>query len=61
LVGARPFGGSASDERKIKKGKKGADKTIDGIIIFLDATSPKKTKRAIVQVKSGKNISTLPN
>jgi site-specific DNA-methyltransferase (adenine-specific) len=35
------------------KGKKGADKGIDGIITFVDDTTG-KPKRIIVQVKSGK-------
>lgn len=53
LVNAYPVGGSSSqDERKIKKGKKGADQGVDGVISFLDATSA-RTKRVIVQVKSG--------
>ena len=49
LIQARPLGGDATS----KKGKKGADKGIDGIISFLDDNSG-KLKRALVQVKSGK-------
>jgi site-specific DNA-methyltransferase (adenine-specific) len=54
LVQARPFGG--------EKGKKGADRGIDGVITFKDASHPDKkdqqhTAEVIVQVKSGKNIS----
>lgn len=49
LVGARPYGGDAEG----KCGKKGADSGIDGIITFHD--DPRgKSKRVIVQVKSGK-------
>lgn len=49
LVRARPLGGEAGS----KKGKKGSDKGIDGLITFIDdATS--KPKRVLVQVKSGK-------
>ena len=49
LVGARPYGGDAEG----KRGKKGADSGIDGIITFHD--DPRgKSKRVIVQVKSGK-------
>lgn len=48
LVRARPAGGDATG----KKGKKGADQGIDGIINFID--DDKSTlKRVIVQVKSG--------
>jgi len=49
LVRARPIGGEAGS----KKGKKGADKGIDGVISFIDDASG-KPKRVIVQVKSGK-------
>jgi len=48
LIQARPYGASGSS----KKGKKGADRGIDGIINFIDDTS-KKVKRVIVQVKGG--------
>lgn len=49
LIQAQPVGGEPGS----KKGKKGKDKGIDGIIIFLD--DPKsKPKKLIVQVKSGK-------
>lgn len=49
LVQARPMGGDAGS----KKGKKGADQGIDGIVNFFDDASL-KVKRVIVQVKSGK-------
>jgi site-specific DNA-methyltransferase (adenine-specific) len=49
LVRARPVGGEAGS----KKGKKGADKGIDGVIAFIDEATA-KPKRVIVQVKSGK-------
>ena len=49
LIAARPYGGDAGS----KRGKKGADHGIDGIIAFQDdPRSP--AKRVIVQVKSGK-------
>jgi site-specific DNA-methyltransferase (adenine-specific) len=49
LIQAQPLGGEAGS----KKGKKGSDRGIDGIITFLD--DPKqKPKKLIVQVKSGK-------
>lgn len=49
LIRARPFG---SDQGN-KKGKKGADKGIDGVITFIDDNTG-KPKRIIIQVKSGK-------
>ena len=49
LLPARPYGGQADE----KKGKKGADKGIDGIMTFQD-TAGGAHKRIIVQVKSGK-------
>ena len=48
LVQARPLGGDAGS----KRGKKGADKGIDGIINFMDGAKG-ETQRVIVQVKSG--------
>lgn len=53
-IRAQPLGGQEGS----KKGKKGSDKGIDGVITFLDDTSG-KLKRAIVQVKSGKVSSAL--
>ncbi|MCY3864418.1 MAG: DNA methyltransferase [Chloroflexi bacterium] len=52
LVGAKPVGGQAGSRR----GKKGADKGIDGIINFFeqDDKGKPKPKKVIVQVKSGK-------
>ena len=52
LVRAKPVGGSAGS----RKGKKGADAGIDGIINFFDEDSKgkKKPQKVIVQVKSGK-------
>jgi site-specific DNA-methyltransferase (adenine-specific) len=49
LIEARPLGGDAGS----KKGKKGADQGIDGVISFIDDASG-KAKRILVQVKSGK-------
>jgi site-specific DNA-methyltransferase (adenine-specific) len=49
LIEARPLGGEAGS----KKGKKGSDKGIDGIIPFLDEAGG-KGKRVLVQVKGGK-------
>ena len=49
LIQARPLGGTSGS----KRGKKGADQGIDGLISFIDDAS-QKAKRAIVQVKSGK-------
>jgi site-specific DNA-methyltransferase (adenine-specific) len=48
LVRAKPLGGEAGS----KKGKKGADRGIDGVINFIDDNSG-KSKRVLVQVKSG--------
>jgi len=48
LVRARPVGGDMGS----KKGKKGSDQGIDGVINFIDDTGG-KPKRAVVQVKSG--------
>jgi len=52
LVGAKPVGGSSGS----RKGKKGADKGIDGIINFFDENSQgrKQPQKVVVQVKSGK-------
>ena len=51
LVRAKPLGGEAGS----KKGKKGKDKGIDGVINFEDIEDGKtKLKRLLVQVKSGK-------
>jgi site-specific DNA-methyltransferase (adenine-specific) len=49
LVKARPVNGDPEG----KKGKKGKDRGIDGVITFIDDASA-KAKRIIVQVKSGK-------
>lgn len=49
LIQARPQGGDADS----KKGKKGADKGIDGVISFIDDHT-NRPKRILVQVKSGK-------
>jgi site-specific DNA-methyltransferase (adenine-specific) len=48
LIQARPIGGEEGN----KKGKKGSDKGIDGVITFIDDRS-EKPKRVIIQVKSG--------
>ena len=59
LVGAKPVGGQAGS----RKGKKGADKGIDGIINFFegDAKGKPKARKVIVQVKSGKVGSPIIN
>ncbi|MCY4466947.1 MAG: DNA methyltransferase [Chloroflexi bacterium] len=51
LVGAKPVGGQAGS----RKGKKGADKGIDGVINFFEPSEKgrPKPKKVIVQVKSG--------
>ncbi|MDE2749648.1 MAG: DNA methyltransferase [Chloroflexota bacterium] len=51
LVGAKPVGGQAGSRR----GKKGSDKGIDGVINFFeqDDKGKSKPKKVIVQVKSG--------
>ena len=49
LVQARPLGATAGQ----KKGKKGADQGIDGVINFIDDKDG-TAKRVLVQVKSGK-------
>lgn len=51
LVRARPSGGQSGS----KRGKKGADRGIDGVITFID-DSTGNAKRILVQVKSG-NVS----
>ena len=48
LIRAKPLGGQEGS----KTGKKGSDKGIDGIITFID-NAYEKTKRVLVQVKSG--------
>ncbi len=48
LIEAQPLGGEAGS----KTGKKGADKGIDGQIVFIDDSSG-KPKKVLVQVKSG--------
>jgi site-specific DNA-methyltransferase (adenine-specific) len=48
LVQAKPLGGEPGS----KKGKKGADTGIDGVILFADDAGG-KAKRVLVQVKSG--------
>ena len=52
LVGAKPVGGKPGS----RKGKKGADKGIDGIINFFEQDNKGKAKarKVIAQVKSGK-------
>ena len=52
LVGAKPVGGQVGS----RKGKKGADKGIDGIINFFeqDDKGKSKPKKVVAQVKSGK-------
>jgi site-specific DNA-methyltransferase (adenine-specific) len=49
LVEAKPLGGEAGK----KKGKKGKDRGVDGVINFIDEADG-KAKRVIIQVKSGK-------
>jgi site-specific DNA-methyltransferase (adenine-specific) len=48
LIQANPLGGDAGS----KKGKKGADQGVDGVIMFLDHSD--KPEKILVQVKSGK-------
>ena len=48
LIGARP-----AQPTSKKRGKKGADRGVDGVINFMDDASG-KAKRVLVQVKSGK-------
>jgi site-specific DNA-methyltransferase (adenine-specific) len=48
LIRARPLGGQEGS----KKGKKGSDGGIDGVITFIDDTT-QKPKRILIQVKSG--------
>ena len=48
LIQAQPLGGDAGS----KQGKKGADKGIDGQIVFIDDNSG-KPKKVMIQVKSG--------
>ncbi|MCC6190376.1 MAG: restriction endonuclease [Anaerolineales bacterium] len=48
LIKARPLGGQEGS----KRGKKGSDRGIDGVITFMDDNSG-KPKRALAQVKSG--------
>jgi site-specific DNA-methyltransferase (adenine-specific) len=48
LIRAKPLGGQEGD----KKGKKGSDRGIDGVITFADEANG-KLKRVLVQVKSG--------
>ena len=52
LVGAKPVGGQAGS----RKGKKGADKGIDGVINFFeqDDKGKAKARKVVAQVKSGK-------
>ena len=52
LVKARPSGATTSTSRR---GKKGADRGIDGLIVFVDEYKGSKpiTKRVLIQVKSG--------
>ncbi|WP_345446582.1 DNA methyltransferase, partial [Deinococcus caeni] len=51
-IGAQPFGASAGN----KKGKKGADGGIDGLMYFLRPDGG-KVEKVIVSVKGGKNLS----
>jgi site-specific DNA-methyltransferase (adenine-specific) len=48
LIQARPLG----DEPSSKRGKKGADRGVDGLITFVDEPTA-RPKQALVQVKSG--------
>ncbi|MDE2776115.1 MAG: restriction endonuclease [Chloroflexota bacterium] len=52
LLRAKPVGGSAGS----RKGKKGADQGIDGVINFFDEdeAGKKKPQKVVAQVKSGK-------
>ena len=48
LIKARPLG-----EGRVREGKKGSDRGIDGVISFIDEANG-KAKKILVQVKSGK-------
>jgi site-specific DNA-methyltransferase (adenine-specific) len=52
LIGARALGA----EKGQKEGKKGADKGIDGVMVFTDDNSG-KAKKVVVSVKGGHNVS----
>ncbi len=52
LIGAKAFGSEAGK----KEGKKGADKGVDGMMVFADDNSG-KAKKVIVSVKGGQNVS----
>ena len=51
LISAKPLGDSVSS-KKVKEGKKGSDRGIDGVIVFLD-DAKREPKRILVSVKSG--------
>ena len=59
LVGAKPVGGQAGSRR----GRKGADKGVDGVINFFeqDEKGKPEVRKVIVQVKSGKVGSPVVN
>lgn len=52
LIRAKPVGGKPGS----KKGKKGADRGIDGVIRFVESARTGKKSDLLVQVKSGENI-----
>ena len=53
LIGARPV---ANGEPGDKRGKKGMDRGIDGVIRFIDDPASGRSNRIIVSVKAGKHL-----
>ncbi|HEY9158937.1 DNA methyltransferase [Candidatus Binatus sp.] len=54
LIGARPIANGEPDQ---KKGKKGMDRGVDGVIRFIDNPAAQRSNRIVVSVKAGKNLS----
>ena len=53
LIGARPV---ANGDPGAKRGKKGMDRGIDGVIRFIDDPASGKSNRIVVSVKAGKHL-----
>ena len=53
LIGARPIANGEPDQ---KKGKKGMDRGVDGVIRFIDNPAAQRSNRIVVSVKAGKNL-----